>query len=398
MPEDTRVIRVALATLDAGILVGATANFAWYDQNGNFLVSGRPGAAWRIERETNGVRLRAVAGGGRDGVATPWQRSLIARATLRGDGGGFVTINGKRYRGEAVLLPVDSAGGVIAVNRLGLEDYLRGVVPVEMGRRPRGDSSALQAQAVASRSYALARSTDRNVAYDVRATTSDQVYGGVDVENDEANDAIDATRGLVLTIQGRIADAPFHSTCGGATAAASEVWRTGGGLAYLESVSDQIPGTDHYYCDIAPRYRWTRSLSGSQLNAALAQYLAAYAAVPGGRPGIARTIGVRDRTASGRVATLDVETDKGIFALRGNDMRYVMREPGGEILYSTYFSVEPEYRDGVVSRVTFRGQGYGHGVGMCQWGAIGRARAGQSFRSILGTYYPGTTVGLVSVQ
>jgi stage II sporulation protein D len=395
MPEDARLIRVALATPQAGILVGATANFAWYgDQNGNFLVSGRPGAAWRIERETNGVRLRAV-GGGRDGVATPWQRSLIARATLRADGGGFVTINGKRYRGEAVLLPVDS--GVIVVNRLGLEDYLRGVVPVEMGRRPRGDSSALQAQAVASRSYALVRSSDRNVAYDVRATTSDQVYGGVDVENDDANDAIDATRGLVLTIQGRVADAPFHSTCGGSTAAASEVWRTAA-LAYLESVSDRIPGTDHYYCDIAPRYRWTRSLSGSQLNAALAQYLEMYASVPGGRPGIARAIGVRDRTSSGRVAVLDVETDRGLFALSGNDMRYVLREPGGEILYSTYFSVEPEYRDGVVSRVTFRGQGYGHGVGMCQWGAIGRARAGQSFRSILSTYYPGTTIGPVSVQ
>jgi stage II sporulation protein D len=95
------------------------------------------------------------------------------------------------------------------------------------------------------------------------------------------------------------------------------------------------------------------------------------------------------------VGVLDVETDKGIFTLRGNDIRYVMRVPGGEMLPSTYFSVEPEVRDGALARVTFRGQGYGHGVGMCQWGAIGRARAGQSFRAILGTYYPGTSVGSV---
>jgi stage II sporulation protein D len=83
--------------------------------------------------------------------------------------------------------------------------------------------------------------------------------------------------------------------------------------------------------------------------------------------------------------------------VRGNDVRYVMREPGGEILFSTYFSVEPEYdREGFIARVTFRGQGNGHGVGMCQWGAIGRARSGQSFRQILGTYYPGTSVGPVN--
>jgi stage II sporulation protein D len=176
--------------------------------------------------------------------------------------------------------------------------------------------------------------------------------------------------------------------------------RAGGGAAYLQRVSDRVAGSDHYYCDIAPRYRWSRTLTGTQLNAALEQYLRQYTAVPVGRggPGQARVIGVRDRTASGRVATLDVETDRGIFPLRGDDMRYVLRVPGGEILNSTYFSVEPEYRNGLVSRVTFRGQGNGHGVGMCQWGAIGRARAGQSFRSILGTYYPGTTVGPVSAQ
>ena len=118
--------------------------------------------------------------------------------------------------------------------------------------------------------------------------------------------------------------------------------------------------------------------------------------MPGGRPGAARAVGVGSRTASGRVAVLDVETERGMFTVRGNDIRYVMRAPGGEILPSTYFSVEPEYRDGALAGVMLRGQGYGHGVGMCQWGAIGRARAGQSFRAILGTYYPGTTVGSVS--
>ena len=107
---------------------------------------------------------------------------------------------------------------------------------------------------------------------------------------------------------------------------------------------------------------------------------------------------VVSHTASGRVRTLAVTTDAGRAELQGNDIRFAIRTVGGAILPSTYFSVEPEYRDGVVSRVTLRGQGNGHGVGMCQWGAIGRARAGQSFRTILGTYYPGTTVGPIAPQ
>jgi len=79
--------------------------------------------------------------------------------------------------------------------------------------------------------------------------------------------------------------------------------------------------------------------------------------------------------------------------LQGNDVRYVLRTSGGELLNSTYFSTEvTSGPDGKLSRLTIRGYGYGHGVGMCQWGAIGRARAGQDFRTILRTYFPGTSV------
>jgi stage II sporulation protein D len=173
------------------------------------------------------------------------------------------------------------------------------------------------------------------------------------------------------------------------------VWRAGGS-PHLKRVSDRIPGTDRDYCAIAPRYNWTRSLSQSELNESLDRYLESYVSVPGGNPGLARAITVRSRTESDRVGVLDIVTDRGTFAVRGDETRYVFRTPRGEILPSTYFIVEPpRHSDGVgpLSGVTLRGRGNGHGVGMCQWGAIGRARAGQSFRTILGTYYPGTTVG-----
>jgi stage II sporulation protein D len=135
-------------------------------------------------------------------------------------------------------------------------------------------------------------------------------------------------------------------------------------------------------------------MDAQTLDAALARYLGQYAAVPSGRAGHAQSVAIDRRTGSGRVGILAIGTDRGNFILRGNDIRYVLRPPGGEILNSTYFSVETATAsDGSVSRLTIRGTGYGHGVGMCQWGAIGRARAGQDFRTILRTYYPGTTVG-----
>jgi stage II sporulation protein D len=109
--------------------------------------------------------------------------------------------------------------------------------------------------------------------------------------------------------------------------------------------------------------------------------------------GAVKDISVDGRTPSGRVAAIIVETERGQYRVRGNDVRYVLRSAGGELLNSTYFSPEVvSGADGRLARLTLHGLGYGHGVGMCQWGAIGRARAGQDFRTILRTYFPGTSV------
>jgi stage II sporulation protein D len=226
----------------------------------------------------------------------------------------------------------------------------------------------------------------------VTASVADQIYGGADVETAVSDAGVSATRGLVLQYGGHVVNAPYHSACGGSTAAADEIWRTST-EPYLQRVSDQIPGTDRYYCDIAPRFRWTRTLDGETLRAALVRYLASYTRTPGGYPGTPLDIQVDTRTPSGRVGTLKIATDRGNYVLRGNDIRYVLRAPGAEILNSTSFTVESmPGRDGSIAKLILRGTGYGHGVGMCQWGAIGRARAGEDVRSILRTYYPGTTV------
>jgi stage II sporulation protein D len=385
-PADQRVIRVAIMLPDTRI--SATGSFTWYDAEGDDpLAVARSGEQWRVERDASGTRVRAISPAG---SATSWHHRLHARASS-----GLVTVNARRYRGTLVVVPVDT--GIVVVNHLGMEDYLRGVVPIELGTRAAAELAALESQTVAARTYAYNRmASAREQPFDVKGSIADQAYGGYEVEYPLANTAIDGTRDLVLLYKGHPANAVYSSTCGGTTARASEVWRSTPDQPYLLAVSDAIPGTDGHYCDIAPRFRWTRTLVASELNAALAQYLDAYASGPNGTPGRARSISVRTRTPSGRVDVLDIETDGGAYVVRANDTRYVLRPPGGETLNSTYFSVEPEIAaDGALGRITLRGQGYGHGVGMCQWGAIGRARAGQSFRSILGTYYPGTTVGAI---
>lgn len=380
--DASTVIRVALIVPQPKI--GGTREFSWYQADGTTRVArARRGEQWSLE--VQGQQVRAVRP---DGVPTPWMRSIVAR--LHDD--GFLTVNGKRYRGT--LVASAPAGGISLVNHLPLDDYLRSVVATEMGGRPRSDSAALQAQAVAARSFAYLKLNSRG-DFDVRASVADQAYGGVDAENAVASDAVDATAGLMIRYQGRVANAFYHSTCGGSTAEPPEVWRTGG-QPYLQAISDRIPGTNRFYCDQAPRFRWSRSWSASELNETVAQYLKSYSAtaVPSGGPGAVRHVAAGGRTRSGRTAAIDIETTRGAFAVRGDDVRYVLRTSSGEMLPSTYYSVEPEYgQDGVLARLTVRGQGYGHGVGMCQWGALGRARAGQSFRHILATYYPGTTVG-----
>lgn len=382
----SRLIRVALRSTAGTLHLSSRGDWRLYDADGGLLARAEGGESWAIE--SDGSRERAIRP---DGVPTVWSDGpIVARAD---DPDGAIVYGGRHYRGDIIVYAGGDRGFVV-VDRLEIDDYIAGVVAEEIGRRPPSDSAAVQAQAIAARSYAAIHLGD-GARYDVTSGTNDQVYGGADAEDPVASAAVASTRGLVLMYAGRIVNAPYHSTCGGATAEADEVWRTEG-EPYLRSVSDRIPGTDRYYCDISPRFRWTRTIDRATLNAALARYLKSYAAGPAGRPGAARSVAVEGHTVSGRVARLRIGTDRGTYVLRGNDIRYVLRAPGGEILNSTYFSVEAVTgSDGSIDRLTLRGRGNGHGVGMCQWGAIGRARAGQDFRTILAAYYPGTTVGTI---
>jgi len=309
-------------------------------------------------------------------------RVLLARASGRDvivrDGPGLTTWNGRRYRGTVDLLR-DVSGDAV-VNAVDLEDYLRGVLPGEIGSRDPRDRAALQAQAVAARSYAAARMGERRSLYDVTATVSDQVYGGMSAERSETDDAVRATRGLVLTWADRIITAPYHAHGGVMTASSDELFWRNAAQSYLRPVDDHAPGGG-CYCDASGTRGWERRFTTAGLRQLLQQYGAAAGVA---RVSDVRTLRITARGPSGRVTTLEFEMADGRAIVRGNDIRSVLRTDGA-ILPSTNFSVELRGDVWLLS-----GTGNGHGVGMSQWGAIGRARAGQDARSILAAYYPGT--------
>jgi stage II sporulation protein D len=279
--------------------------------------------------------------------------------------------------------------GLTLVNRLGIEAYLLGVVSAEMGRRSLAEEAALRAQAVVSRTYALRNlGRWRAQGFDLYTTVADQVYGGVASETPEGRAAVAATRGQVITYNGKPIEALYYSTCGGRTADGFEVFRTVA-RPYLRSVPDEGPG-GAVYCRISPRYRWHEEWSGEMLRATLRRNLPE--AVGGAASLVSHVTDVRitKRTSSGRVDQLTIGLAGSDVRVEGTAIRRVLRPAAGELLKSSAFSLGVTGAGTSVSRLTADGMGAGHGVGLCQWGAVGRARAGQGFEQILAAYYPGT--------
>ena len=380
-----RIVRIALARGAADARLAGDGEWGLYAGDGAVLAGVvRAGETWTLAADGRGF----VAHDG-NGIMLPIRAgSVVARSR----DGGMLSFAGRRWRGE-LWITADEGGRLVVVNRLAMDDYLKGVVPLEIGTRAMSDFAAAEAQSVAARSYAYMHLVGPERPYDMLATVSDQVYGGVTAETPLGNQSVDNTAGLVLMYAGRVVNAPYHGNCGGFTAEPGDAWRSGP-EPYLQRVSDQIPGTDRFYCESGPKFRWTRTFTGEELRQSIMRYLRT---VPGAPESVAtvRAVTVTEVTPAGRVAALAVDTDRGRWAMRGNEIRAALRTPSGEMLYSTYFSVDVTGgRDGVRS-LELRGGGNGHGIGMCQSGAIGRARAGQDFRTILTTYYPGTTIGSI---
>lgn len=303
--------------------------------------------------------------------------------------GGAVRANGTAYRG-GLLLFRGRHGGVTAVNSVALEEYLLGVVPAEIGNRPLSDLEAVKAQAVAARTYAISYLGARDsLGFDVFGDVGDQVYRGIDSEAEVTTRAVRETRGVVATHGGRLIEAYYHSTCGGATAAIEDVWPRPA-RPYLVSVSDRIPGGgDRYYCEISPYFRWSERWTLAELREILGRTLPPRAGVAPPSLGTVTDLRVIERTDPGRARKLEIETTRAAYQVWGNDIRWVLERKARQPLRSTFFVASWSRGSNGEGELKAEGGGWGHGVGMCQWGAIGRARAGRSYDEILKSYYRG---------
>jgi stage II sporulation protein D len=368
---------VRLGGVDGGEL------FVTDDGDGSPVAAIPAGATWAVVPDsTGGLALVRP-----DGSRTERHGGISAVNVTEGR---FAVADGRRYRGRLNVVRVRS--GLTLINRVPLESYLAGVVGQELGPRRPDEREALLAQAIVSRTFAL-RNLGRWEAdgFDATADTRDQVYLGVVGESPQVWDALRATTGLVLRYHGRLIEAFFHSTCGGRTADVGEVFRSAQRHPYLRSVSDASSG-GHAYCETSPRFRWREEWDGPTLHTILSRTLTSYMDVgSGGVPPI-RDVQVTRTTGSGRVGELRIEFTHGDVRIQEPQVRGVLRPATDRPLLSATFHPAVTRRDGVVSRLAIEGRGAGHGVGMCQWGAIGRARAGQGYGKILTTYFPGTVV------
>ena len=303
-----------------------------------------------------------------------------------------------------VLIVPTADGGFSVAREVKLEDYLRDVVPAEMPST--FHPQALRAQAVIARTYALTK-LGRHAAEgaDLCADVHCQVCGPEYNRTKETDQAIRDTRGLVLLAGDKLVDAYYSSTCGGVTDDAGLLWGPEYSRSYLVGAPDMPRGrvpaemtvgnilaSTDAYCKDSKWSRWTKQFTAAEVNALVVRNLPLVTGDPTVQIRAVTNLAVEERTSNGRVASLRVTGDGASVLVFGDQARWLFGSgaPGPDGLWSALFELTVT-RDaaGVIAAYTFRGAGRGHGIGMCQWGADGRARAGQSFRDILRAYYTG---------
>lgn len=280
--------------------------------------------------------------------------------------GSQITVGNSTYRG-GLLLRVQQ-GGVQAINVVGVDDYVRGVVASEMPAS--WPSSALAAQAIIARTYVAARINPAQ-PYDTCATESCQVYGGISAEKPQTDAAVAATAGQVVAYGSKPASTYFSSDSGGFTASAQEVWGMNG-LPYLPAQPDPFSAG-------GPKSTWTLSVPLSKVQNAAAGY--------GVRVGALKSVSVTKVSPSGRPQEITFVGASGSAKLGGAEAGGFVRSLGAGSSRAALSGLDP---------LTITGSGQGHGVGLSQYGALGLARKGYDHLHILGFYYPGTVLSMLA--
>ncbi len=337
-------LRVAIKDGVSQLDVGSSTPAVIKNEAGQKIGEIRPMNSVTAVSEGNGISLEGYQGG---------------QIWIEPTGDGTVWIGDRWYRGDTQLVP--NGQGITAINHVDIEDYLYSVVGAEMYAS--WPQEALKSQAVSARTYALYQSAKSNSSlYDLDTTTATQVYKGLNSETNTTVQAVDATRNEVLTYNGEPILAVFHASSGGHTENVEDIWSNP--LPYLRGVVD--------YDNDAPVYQWTKSFSKGQMSQLI------------GGVGTISSITPVQVTPQGRIVTMKAVGSNGTKEVSGAQLRKVLD------LRSTLFSISATGDGFQVS-----GRGFGHGVGLSQWGARNLAQQGVQYNQILGHYYQGTSISLL---
>lgn len=272
---------------------------------------------------------------------------------------GELLLSGSHYTGNIEIWRGEK--GLYIINELPLEEYVESVVAAEVGSS--WDLEALKVQAVITRTYAVYRKAlSANSRFDITSSVLHQVYKG---NNPHVliSYAVRETQGEILTYGGKPIEALYHSTSGGKTESAEDVF--GRGYPYMKPVESN--------CELSPYYVWEKKIPREEVEKALAIK-------------DIRDIVITSYTSTGRVKEVTVEAESDRPVVKATDLRKLL---GWARLPSTNFTVKVSG-----NLVIFEGKGYGHGVGLCQWSALQMARDGKTYKEILSFFYPGTVLQL----
>ncbi|AKG24428.1 sporulation protein [Calothrix sp. 336/3] len=285
-----------------------------------------------------------------------WRSNLF---WIEPTGKGFVYIGDRWYRGRTLVVPTEK--GLTAVNWVDLEEYLYSVLGGEMNSR--WPQEALKAQAIAARTYAIYKREEQrnNPVFDVGDSPDRwQIYKGVASESPTTYAAVDATASQVLTYQNRVILSVFHACSGGHTENVEDVW--GNALPYLRAVPD--------FDQNVPECSWQRMFSAAEIGSRFPEV------------GNVKQMVIENLSPFKSVKTLRIIGDKGEKVLKGEQVRTALK------LRSTRFTIS-NAADG---RFILQGRGFGHGLGMSQWGAYNLALQKANHLQILGHYYKGVAL------
>ena len=380
-------IRIGLAVGAPRLKIAGSREWTLRLLRGKSIARGGPGDRVSVIRDGAGA-IDVF----REGEPEPvWTGGVGDTLELMPDSDGYSGWSGNWYRGT-FRVHASYPEGLTLVNLVGLEDYLRSVLPNEIGTPPESDFAAVKAQAVAARSYTVAYLGRRaDLGFDLHASVEDQVYAGTTRENAQSDRAVKDTRGEVLTSDGQPIRALYSSACGGRTANVEDVWPWDW-TAYLRSVRDDSGPGSVSYCSLSSNFRWREEWDAGDFMALLRKYGPTENPAAASLGGDLLDVRVGKRSRCGRVLDLAVSTSTGDLIFHGDRTRWVLRRPGSSaILRSSFFKIGVlRDADGRAVKVVATGAGNGHGIGMCQWGAIGMARAGVDYREILSHYYKST--------